>query len=173
MPLDLDDPKAVDYSGSTNLLPFDAYGDFDLALLSFTESGPPGTEDNPGDKEYDLALCRVLKSTNPAISADEETGLFFQTGGDGMTVKNRPFKAANERAFMAACFDKNPKDPAFKGKDARKELLAADLQEGNAVHVRLYRRKGNPMLDDKKQPVLDEITQEPRFWNDDKYISIP
>jgi hypothetical protein len=173
MPLDLDDQKAIDYSGSTNLLPFDAYGDFDLAILAFTESGPPGTEDNPGDKEYDLATATVLKSTCEKITQGEEMGLFFQTGGNGMTVKNRPFKAAAERGFLAACFGENAKDPAFKGKDARAKALASDYEDGNAVHVRLYRRKGNPMLDDKKQPVLDEITGEPRYWNEDKYISIP
>jgi hypothetical protein len=171
MPLDLDDQKAIDYSGSTNLLPFDAYGDFDLAILAFTESGPPGTEDNPGDKEYDLATAKVLKSTYESVAQGEETGLFFQTGGNGMTVKNRPFKAAAERGFLAACFGEAAKDPAFKGKEARTKLLAADLEDGSAVHVRLYRRKGNPMVDKDGVAVLDDAG-EPRFWNEDRFISI-
>lgn len=164
MPLDLDDPEAVDYSGKTPLLPFDAYGDHDFVLLSFTESGPPGTEDNPSDKEYDLATVQVLKSTSPKVTQGETIGLFFQTGGDGVTIKNRKYKAANERAFMAACFDANTKDPEFKGKVARAQLLAADLSDGS-VKIRQYRRKGN-----EKGEAAEGEEQE--YYADDRYVAI-
>lgn len=142
MALDLNDPKAIDYSSKTPLFPFTAYGSFTLALLSYIESGPAGSETNKGDKEFDLALARVEESSDPSIRPGDVYGFFFQTGGDGMTVKSRPYKAAALRDFHKGVLGIDPRDRSFDANAARTAMLAEDLSAGENK-VRLKTSKGN------------------------------
>lgn len=158
MALDLNDPKAIDYSSSQDLFPYEingvqVYGRFRLALLSYTESGPAGSESNKGDKEFDMATCRVVESSHPDIRVGSIYGFFFQTGGNGVTVENRAYKAAALREFHKAVLNIDPRDRAFDGNAARKTMLEEDLSDESNL-VDFTRKQGKPAVDKKtKQPV--------------------
>lgn len=140
--------ESVDYSDSTELFPFEGepYGTFDMTLLSFIESGECGSETNKGDKEYDLATCRIDASTNPAFKPGDVYGFFFQTGGDGMTVKSRPYKIKAERSFIAAAFGKSVKDIPIKDYPKKRQELLANVYDGTDK-IRLRTKKGNERED--------------------------
>lgn len=139
--------ETVNYSDETALFPFTAYGVFDIALLDYRESGACGSETNKGDKEYDMAVGQIVASTNPEIKVGETFGFFFQTGGNGMSVKSRPFKIKAIRAFLAAAHGVNVKDVPLKDWPAkRQECLDADYSDG-ADKVRLRTSEGNARED--------------------------
>lgn len=145
MALDLNDQKAIDYSSDVPYFPFNTYGHFDFAVLSFEESGPAGSEQNKSDKEFDIATVEVLASDNPTLKAGDVVIFWFQTGGDGINLKNRANKAAELRVFVAAACGVDPKSAAYKKYDAkagRTELLARDF-EANECGVRLHATPGN------------------------------
>jgi hypothetical protein len=144
--LDLNDTKAIDYSSKIEFFPFEAYGNYLMSVISYTESGPAGSETNKGDKEYDLATVRVLESDNPSVPVDSTWAFFFQTGGNGLSVKARPHRAAELRSFHRAVLGKAPADKAFDGNKARSALLAEDLSSGEE-RVRLRCAKGNQRED--------------------------
>lgn len=142
MALDLNDPKAVDYSSKIPLFPFEAYGDFDFDVISYIESGEAGSDKNKGDKEFDLATVRVVASSSDSIKVGDLYGFFFQTGGNGMSVKSRPYRAAELRNFHKAVLKVPSTDRGFDGNAARKALLVEDLSAGgNTVH--LHTQKGS------------------------------
>lgn len=152
MALDLNDPKAIDYSSKQNLFPFEAFGRYTLALCSYTESGPAGSEQNKGDKEFDMPMLRVVESNNPEIRVGELYGFFFQTGGNGMTVENRAYKAADLRNFHKAVLGIDPRDRTFDANAARKTILESNLDETD--HVVFTRKQGKAAVDKKtKEPV--------------------
>jgi hypothetical protein len=135
--LDLNDQTAIDYSSKIEFFPFDAYGTYLFDLIAYDESGPAGSEGNPGDKEYDKATVKVLESDNPAVKAGETWAFFFQTGGNGLSVKARPYRAAELRAFHKAVLGIPVTDKTFDGNKARATLLAEDLTAGgNKVRCR-------------------------------------
>lgn len=141
MALDLNDPKCIDYSSKIPLFPFDAYGDFEFALVSYIESGEAGSEKNKGEKEFDLATVRVVNSTAEGIKEGDLYGFFFQTGGNGMSVKSRPYRAAELRNFHKAVLKVDPTDRTFDGNAARKTLLVSELD--GTDNVRLKTQKGS------------------------------
>lgn len=151
MALNLNDEKAIDYSSDVPYFPFDTYGDFDLAILAAEESGEAGGETNKSDKEFDVYTCEVLASSNPALAPGEKLIFWFQTGGDGVTQRNRAYKAAELRQFVAAAMGVHPTSAEYKKYDAlegRKKLLARDF-EATETGIRLKatkgaERKGNP-----------------------------
>jgi hypothetical protein len=160
MALDLNSDAAIDYSNDTELFPFETavgdtrpYGSFDFTILSYTESGPAGTESNKSDKEYDLATLRVDASDNVGVKVGETYGFFFQTGGDGMTVKSRPYKATALRAFIAAAVGQNVKDRSFDATAARKTMLTQAFSADDTISLRTTRgnkrEDGTHYRDDK------------------------
>lgn len=169
MGLNLNDEKSFDYGGGgDDLFPFDVYGRFILAVESYTESGPPGTETNKSDKEYDLAMVQVLESNNAAMPVDAKTGFWFQTGGNGMTVKSRPFKIAALREFVAAlCELKNPKDRSIDWVAKRGEALTANY-EGGGVKVGVITSKGNPRSEKK----ADDGTCPDGYYRNDAWFIV-
>lgn len=145
MALNLNDEKAIDYSSDVPYFPFDTYGSFDFAILEYRESGEAGSEENKSDKEFDVATVEVLASDNSAIKAGEKLVFWFQTGGDGVTQKNRAFKAAELRQFVSAALGVDPTGAAYKKYDAvagRKELLARDF-EAKETGIQLKATKGD------------------------------
>lgn len=142
--LNLNDEKAIDYSSDVPYFPFDTYGNFDFVVLAHEESGEAGTEKNKSDKEYDVATVEVLASDNPSVKVGEKLIFWFQTGGDGVTQKNRAYKAAELRQFVSAANGVNPTSAEYKKYDAvagRKELLARDFGEIE-TGIRLKATKG-------------------------------
>lgn len=149
MPLNLAD-ESVDYSNNAELFPVEKaedpsiqpYGSFECTLLDYFESGPPGTEKNKGAKEYDLVTLRIDTSTCPMIKPGEVYGFFFQTGGDGMSVKQRPYKIKESRAFIAAAHGVELKSIAIKDFPAKRQELIDNVYEGTDK-IRLTTKKGN------------------------------
>ncbi len=146
MALNLNDREAVNYGNDSNLYPLkDSFGALDCVLLAYTESGPVGSETNDGDKEYDLATCEVLSSTNPEFKKGDVTAFWFQTGGDGVNKKNRLRKISALQQFVAAAEGVSATSKEYKGFDfdaARKKLLARDF-EAKETGIRLRATKGN------------------------------
>lgn len=142
MALDLNDEKAINYSDKIEFFPFDTYGDFEFDVISYTESGPAGSDQNKSDKEFDLATVRVVRSTNETVKAGDLFSFFFQTGGNGISIKSRPYRAAELRSFHKAVMKVAPTDKTFDANKARKTLLENDLSEGGNP-VRLKTSKGN------------------------------
>jgi hypothetical protein len=151
MALNLNDEKAIDYSSDVPYFPFDTYGQFDFAIIAAEESGDAGSEKNKSDKEFDVYTVEILASNHSAIRVGEKVIFWFQTGGDGVTQKNRAYKAGELRQFVSAAMGVHPTSAAYKKYDAlagRKELLARDF-EAVETGVRLnatkgQERKGNP-----------------------------
>lgn len=147
-----DENVGTDYGkGGSDLFPFDGsknpehaepYGSFEFTLLSYDESGPCGTEKNKGDKEYDLVTARIDSSTNPAFKPGEVYGFFFQTGGNGMSVKSRPYKIQELRAFVAAAHGVGIKDIAVKDYPAKRQELLDNVFEGTDK-IKLRTKRGN------------------------------
>jgi hypothetical protein len=135
--------ESVDYSSSTELFPFtgEPYGSFELTILAYTESGPAGTEKNKGEKEYDLVTVRVDESTNPAFKPGDVYGFFFQTGGNGMSVKQRPYKIKELRAFIAAAHGVLVKDIPISEYPTKRQELLDNVFEGTDK-IRLRTKKG-------------------------------
>lgn len=167
--LNLNDEKSFDYGGGDDLFPFDVYGRFIFRVESYVESGPPGTETNKSDKEYDMASLEVLESNNAAMPVGSKTGFWFQTGGNGMTVKSRPFKIAELRAFVAAlCELSNPKDRSIDWVAKRGEALTADYA-GNVVKIGCTTTKGNPRSD----KTAEDGTCPDGYYRNDSWFIVP
>jgi hypothetical protein len=153
MALDLNDPKAIDYSSEISYYPRNAFGEALLTILSYEESGPAGSEENKSDKEYDVATVRVEDFTPTQLpdsvfrSTPKKGDLFvlwFQTGGDGVTLKNRAYKAAALRNFVsAAC---GVSDRAFDATKGRKDMLAEDFSD-EKTQVRITTKKDSAVVD--------------------------
>lgn len=161
MALNLDDDKAIDYGNDTPLLPFDEAGEFDMALLDYSElisedeldlrrrelaletsRKPEDVKDEELPKvafngACDIASCRVISSNNTSYPAGTVVGLYFDHHATG---KAKKFAIGRNRSFMAAVVGDNPKSPAFKANEARKALLSTDLSSGEA-HFHLSRRQ--------------------------------
>lgn len=143
--LDLNNEKAVDYSGETPLLPFECVGSYDFAILSYIECVDEEEKERlvaAGADEAsirvafngscDLATVRVLSSTCDTVKPGESVTLYFNTHAKG---KAKPYAAARLRQFIAAAVGENPKSN-FDANAARKALLTTDLSTGEAkVHM--------------------------------------
>ena len=150
-----DENVPTDYSNGTNLFPYNGeenpehaepYGSFELTLLGYYESGPAGTEKNKGDKEYDLVTARIDVSSHPAFAPGEVWGFWFQTGGNGMSVKQRPYKVRDLRHFIAAAHGVLPTAIAIKDYPAkRKELI--DNEFDGSDKIKLRTKRGNKRED--------------------------
>lgn len=157
MALNLNDPSAIDYGADTPLLPFEEFGDFDLALIDFKEfvseseldlrrrelklelKREPTRDELPAvghNGSCDIATVKVLNSTNANFPEGSVFGLWFD--GDA-TGDSRTRVIARNRAFMSATVGASPKDPKFDANAARAALLGTDLSSGEA-HVHLSRR---------------------------------
>lgn len=166
MALNLDDQKAIDYSGEISYYPRDAFGDAVVTLLGYSESGTANTEENKSDKEYDVATVRV-ESFKPAtvdakghplspelVRSEPEIGqsyiLWFQTGGNGITMENRAYKAAELGQFVvAACGLEGPEATGKVRNAKRLEMLKADYSDGtDTIAIRQLPSKKIPT--DKK-----------------------
>lgn len=144
MALDLNDQKAIDYSSDVPYFPFNTYGHFDFAVIAYEESGPAGSEQNKGDKEFDVATVEVLASDNATLKQGDVIVFWFQTGGDGVNLKNRANKAAELRAFVAAANGVDPKSAAYKKYDARggrQTLIDRDFEK-EETGIRLHATPG-------------------------------
>lgn len=152
--LDLNDQKAIDYSSEIPYFPRAAFGETLLTILSYEESGVANTEENKSDKEYDLATVRVEKH-EPAklgegtvyvpVKPGETYVLWFQTGGNGITMKNRAFKAAELRNFISsACGVTGEALRTFDAKKGRDDCLAEDFSDGKS-QVLLNKRVDSPV----------------------------
>lgn len=161
MALNLDDEKSIDYGNDTPLLPFDEAGEFDLALIDYTELISEDELDlrrrelaletgrkaaDVRDEELpkvafngacDIATCRVLAANNASYPPGTVIGLYFDHHAEG---KAKKFAIGRNRGFMAAVVGENPKAPSFKANDARRALLTTDLSGGEA-HFHLSRRQ--------------------------------
>lgn len=149
MALNLDDPKAIDYSSDVPYFPFDTYGEFDFLVVEYRESGPAGTEENKSDKEFDIITVEVLQSNHAAIRSGEKLIFWFQTGGDGVNQKNRAYKAGELRQPVAAALGVEPTSKAYKTYAAgagRKTLLERDFEKVE-TGIRLKATKGNERKD--------------------------
>jgi hypothetical protein len=146
MALNLAD-ETVDYSSDVDFFPFEVYGSFDLTILDYKESGEPGSDTNKGVKEFDLAMCRIDTSTNPAIRVGETYGFFFQTGGDGMSVKSRPFKIKALRAFIAAALGVEVKAIPMKDWPKKRTELLSNDYSGKTDRIHLKTKEGNKRED--------------------------
>jgi len=181
MALNLDDNDAIDYGNDTPLLPFDEAGEFDLALLAYTELisedeldlrrrelalelgvKPDAIVDDQLPRvayngACDIATCQVLGSNNTSFPAGSVIGLYFDHHAVG---KAKNYAIARNRDFLAAMVGANPKDRAFSAVKARKALLTTDLSSGEA-HVHLSRRQragrgeyeGQTFANDKYRPL--------------------
>lgn len=136
--------ESVDYSNGTDLFPFEGepYGSFDLTILDYTESGPAGSEKNKGEKEYDLVTVRIDTSTNPNFRPGDVYGFFFQTGGNGMSVKQRPHKIKELRSFIAAAHGVDVKSIPIAEFPAKRQELLENVYDGSDK-IRLRTKKGN------------------------------
>lgn len=152
MPLNLSD-ETVSYSDNVELFPHEKegnplrpYGAFELTLLSYYQSGPAGTEKNKGDKEYDLVTARVDTSTNDYFKPGDVYGFFFQTGGNGVTIKSRPHKIRDLRSFIAAAHGKVEKDvPLSEWPELRQKLI--DNVYDGTDKIRLKTKEGKARED--------------------------
>jgi hypothetical protein len=181
MALNLDDEKAVDYSSNTPLLPFDSFGNYDLAVIGYIElvsedelelrrrefaiqigARPEEVSDEQLPKvayngSCDIATVKVLASDNAEIRVGDTYALYFDTHAVG---DSKAYAAARLRGFVAAaCGVQNPKGD-FKANAARRALLDTDLSGGDA-HVHLWR---------KSKPGKGEY--EGREFNVDRYSPI-
>lgn len=144
MALNLNDPKAIDYSSEVPYFPFDTFGTFDMMVLEYHESGEAGSEQNKSDKEFDVATVEILASSNEALKKGDKVVFWFQTGGDGVSQKNRAYKSAELRQFVAAASGVDPTGKEYRAFDAgkaRKDLLAQNF-EAKEAGVRLSATKG-------------------------------
>jgi len=119
--LDLDDEKAIDYSSNDPFLPFEALGDYVFDIVSYTEF-----EGHNGDG--DMAILKVVSSSNPTVKAGERYAFLFPTDtkGDG-----KAFAAARLRSFIMAAVGVEVKDArAFQANKARKDMLEEDYSAG-------------------------------------------
>jgi hypothetical protein len=152
--LDLNDQKAIDYSSEVPYFPRAAFGETLFTILSYEESGDANTEENKSDKEYDVATVRVERhepaklgegTVQVPVKPGETYVLWFQTGGNGITMKNRAFKAAELRGFIsAACGVQGDALRTFDAKKGRDDCLAEDFSAGDSK-VLLVRRTDSPV----------------------------
>lgn len=179
MALDLNDSKAVDYSSELEYFPRNAFGEATLTILSFEETGEAGSETNRSDKEAAIATAR-LDSFTPHQLPDsvlvsvpkigETYKLWFQTGGNGITLQNRSYKAAELRGFVSACCGVN--DRGFDAMKGKKDMLAEDFSAED-TRVALTRKRGAQVFEKgTKTKTTAGVPKPGEFWNDDKFSAL-